>query len=490
MENSEFDYSKYLLLIVKRKRLFATVALVIMTGAVILSYLLPKKYEAGSTLFIEKNVISELVKGIAVTPSMDEAVKGLTTDMTSRTLILKVVDDLDLNLGKQGDKGLEGRIRNIQQNITIRQRGNEIFTISYVDADPRIARDFVNTLVRRYIEQNISSKREESYDAIKFLGEQMNTFRDKLDKTEDELNRYKLEKGAVIAIDEGKLFEEINQAQQKLYDIQLRRRHLEGLRTVTRKAGDPLQTKMVALQKQLEELRITYTDSYPEVIRVKGEIDTLREQMKGRKHQEEVMIDPQELDKVEAEIQALKMSEEGLKRHIASNQALLRNIPTAKAGLEKLEVEKKNRRDIYDQLMARHGQSEVSKQMEVQDKTTTFRIVDPAILPIRPISPNRLRIMLMGILAGLAGAMGLLVLLDYFDDSVKSVEALKEIGLPVLAVIPKIRSADVETRERASALRVYVTAGAYFVFLLVIMVLEVAGKSPVDQFIGKIQAML
>ncbi|WP_298435922.1 XrtA system polysaccharide chain length determinant [Geobacter sp.] len=489
MENSEFDYSKYLLLIAKRKRLFATVALLIMTGAVILSYLLPKKYEAASTLFIEKNVISELVKGIAVTPSMDEAIKGLTTDMTSRTLILKVVDDLDLNLGKQGDRGLEGRIRNIQQNIDIKQKGNEIFTISYVDPDPRLARDFVNTLVRRYIEQNISSKREESYDAIKFLGEQMNTFREKLDKTEDELNRYKLEKGAVIAIDEGKLFEEINQAQQKLYDIQLRRRHLEGLRTVTRKAGNPLQAKMVALQKQLEELRITYTDNYPEVVRVKGEIETLREQMKGKK-QEEVMIDPQELDKVEAEIQALRMSEEGLKRHIATNQALLRNIPTAKAELEKLEVEKKNRRDIYDQLMARHGQSEVSKQMEVQDKTTTFRIVDPAILPIRPISPNRLRIMLMGILAGLAGAMGLLMVLDYFDDSVKSVETLKEIGLPVLAVIPKIRSAEAETRERASALRVYVSAGAYFVFLIAIMVLEVTGKSPVDRFIGKLQAML
>jgi polysaccharide chain length determinant protein (PEP-CTERM system associated) len=496
MESSEFDFNKYLLLIAKRKGLFAIVALAIMTGAVVLSYALPRKYEASSTVFIEKNVISELVRGIAVTPSMDEAIKGLTTDMTSRTLVMKVLDDLDLNVGRKDQKELDGRIRQIQKNTTIRMiRDNNSattnnFTISYVDTDPRMARDFVNTLVRRYVEQNVSSKREESYGAIKFLSEQMDTFREKLAKSEDEINRYKSEKGGVIAIDEARLFEEINAAQQRLYDTQLRRRHLEGLRPVTRRAGDPLNAKLVALQKQLEELRVSYTDGYPEVVRVKGELETLKEQMKGRRDQQEVIVDPQELDRVDAELQALKVSEEGLKRYISSNQSLLNRIPSAKAGLEKLEVEKKNRRDIYDQLMARHGQSEVSKQMEVQDKTTTFRIVDPAIFPTRPISPDRARIMLMGIVAGLAGALGLLIALDHLDKSVKSVESLKEIGLPVLAIIPKIRSVESETREKMSDRRVYAVAGGYFMFLLVVMALEIAGRSPVDRIIGSLQAML
>lgn len=484
------DYKKYLLLVKSKKRFYACAAIGIMLLAVLVSYLLPKRYEAKSTVFIEKNVIAELVKGIAVTPSMDQEIKGLNYAITSRTLIQKVVDDLDLNLGKMNDKDLEERIKAIQKNTSVKLIKDNIFLISYVDENPRIARDFVNTLVRRYIEQNVSSKREESYGAITFLSEQIDTFRDKLVKAEDELNKYKTDKGGVIAIDEAKLFEEINLAQQKLYDLQLRRRHLEALRPVTRKAADPLQAKLVALQKQLEELRVAYTDSYPEVIRVRGEVETLREQMKGRKGAGETVIDPQEVEKAEAELNALKVSEEGLKRHIATNQALLRSIPSAKAGLEKLELEKKNRKELYDQLMSRHGQSEVSKQMEVQDKTTTFRIVDPAVMPLSPISPNRVRIMLMGIVAGLAGALGLLVLFDQLDSSVKSVDNLKTMALPVLAVIPKMRSEQAERRERLSDIRLYVSAGLCFVMIVTLIVLEALSISPVDSLVSKLHTML
>lgn len=490
MQQSEFDYRHYLALIIARKRLFVVVALAVMAAAVVYSYVLPKKYEARSTVFIEKNVISELVKGIAVTPSMEQAIKGLSEAITSRTLVTKVINDLDLDVTAKSDAEIEARVRAIQQNITIKLKGDNIFTISYVDKDPRVARDFVNTLVRRYVEENISSKREESYGAIKFLSEQIDTFRGKLEEAEGELNRYKTDKGGVIAIDEAKLFEEINVAQQKLYDIQLRRRHLEGLRPVTRKAGDPLQVKLVALQKQLEELRVSYTDNYPEVLRVRGEIETLKEQMKNRSPQQETVVDPQEYEKAEAELQALKVSEDGLKRYIATNQALLRNIPSAKAGLEKLELEKKNRKDLYDQLMARHGQSEVSKQMEVQDKTTTFRIVDPAVTPSSPISPNRVKIMLMGIIAGLGCALGLIVLLDRLNNSVHSVDALKETGIPVLAVIPKIRTIEAVARERSENIRVFTAAGACFMVILAFLVMELLNISPVDRIISRLHGML
>ena len=58
MQN-EFDYRKYLALLNKHKRLFSFTSLAIMTVAVLLCYVLPKKYEAQSTFFVEKNVLGE-----------------------------------------------------------------------------------------------------------------------------------------------------------------------------------------------------------------------------------------------------------------------------------------------------------------------------------------------------------------------------------------------------------------------------------------------
>jgi len=481
MQSSEFDYKKYLQLLARRKELFVVLALLIMTAGIILSFVLPKKYEAKSTVFIEKNVISELVKGITVTPSMEDTIKVLTYAITSRTLLTKAADSIDMNLNAKGGIDGEELIKKLQKDINVDVKDKNLFIISYKNSNPRIARDFVNTLVRLYIEENTSSKRDESYDATKFLSEQINTFRTKLEKAQDDVNAYKREKGSVIAIDEGKLFEEINIAQQKLYDLELKRRQLEGMRQVTKKSGDPFQAKLLALHKKLEDLRSEYTDSYPEVIRVKGEIETIREQMKTSTGGGSQSLDPSELAKIDAEVAAIKVSEEGMRRYIATNQALLRNIPSAKAGLDKLELEKNNQKNIYDQLFARHGQSEVSKQMEVQDKSTTFRIVDPAMLPVKPSSPNRLKIMLMGIIGGIAGSFGILLLLEQMDNTVKDVDFVKGFNVPILAVIAHINDSRELAAKRRKSIRLFAIGGIYFLFILCFPTMEFLGATYMDK---------
>ncbi|WP_136526847.1 XrtA system polysaccharide chain length determinant [Geomonas ferrireducens] len=477
----ESEYKKYVQLVTRHKERFVLWALLIMTLVFLVSYLLPRKYESSSTVFIEKNVISELVKGITVSPSMDDTINVLTYAITSRSLLNKVMESLDMNLGKEGNDEL---IRDLQKNITVKvKEKNNLFIISFSHSDPRISRDFVNTLVRLYIEQNTSSKRGESYDATKFLAEQIQNFNTKLEKAEGEVNAYKREKGGIISIDEGKLFEEINIAQQKLYDLQLRRRQLEGMRQVTRRANDPLQARLVALQKRLEELRVQYTDSYPEVLTVKGDIETVKEQLKTRKGGEPQPLDPQEVAKIDAEVSALKVAEDGLSRHIQQNREVLQRIPGAKAGLAKLEVERENQKKLYDELYARHGQSEVSKQMEVQDKATTFRIVDPAVLPVKPSSPNRIVIMLAGILGGLIGSLGLLVLRDQFDGSVKELSFVKALGVPVLAVVPRMVDAQQAITLRRRTHRIFAVAAVYFLLLLVFPVMELLQLPYMDRLL-------
>ena len=121
-------------------------------------------------------------------------------------------------------------------------------------------------------------------------------------------------------------------------------------------------------------------------------------------------------------------------------------------------------------------QSEVSKQMEVQDKCATFRIVDPAILPTKPVSPNRVKIILLGIFAGFAGAFGLLLLVDNMDTSVKTVNTLKTLGLPVLATIPKIRVEDELIKQRRKDIRLFVFTALFMLCVLGVLALELTKR--------------
>ena len=113
------DYRQYLSLIIRKKEWFVVISLLIMTAAIFVSYLLPRKYEATSTVFIEKNVISELVKGITISPSIEDTIKVLTYSVTSRSLLTKVVDTLDMNMVKGNAQSTEALVKSLQKRVNV-----------------------------------------------------------------------------------------------------------------------------------------------------------------------------------------------------------------------------------------------------------------------------------------------------------------------------------------------------------------------------------
>lgn len=489
----DFNYKRYLRLVGKKKYLFVILALLIMTGVVVTSYLLPERYEAKCTVFIEKSVISDLVRGIAITPSFDDKLRVLAYAMKSRTLLLKVMNDLDLNVNSLTNGQLEKMVRDFQENTDVRLKDKEgLFTITFNSENPRIARDYVNSLVRRYIEENITSKREESYGATNFLGEQITTIKAKLEEAETKVNDYKREKGSTLGQDEGSLLAAIGDAQQKVDEITIKRHQLESLLGLTRK-NDPLKARLAALQKKQQELGLVYTDNHPEVVDTKNEIAAVKQLIKsGGSARSEYVDNPSpEMERISMELSSLRAAENNQLRFIASKQALLRSIPAVKTGLDELEREKNSQKLLYEQLMVRFGQSEVAKQMEVQDKATTFRVVDPAVLPTKPYSPQRIKIILLGIVGGVVASFVFLLLLDQLDNSVRNVESLKSLGIPVLAVVPTIENPlEVET-VRKRDYWFYGVAAFCFMLILATVPLELMRPFSLDIFSsGEIRTQL
>lgn len=498
----------YLNLILKKKVLYVFTAVSIITVFVIASYAMPKKYEAESTVFIEKNVISSLIEGIAITPSMEERLRVLAYTMKSRSLLLKVVEALDIDLDTENQVEIEGIIKGFQENTSVditssRKRSDsmDLFIVSYRNKDPKFARDYVNTLVRLYIEGNLSEKRQEAFGANTFLSQQIKYFEDKLDKIDEKIVNFRKEKDIFVAIDENRVVNEIKSSEEKLEELMITKKELEAKRDLIEKniakedlytvailggSSSSISNKIIMLQNRLNELLLNYTENYPEVIRLKAEIELLNERLKSGStdsYSEGTgsgisTLNPvyqelkEEMSRIKLEIAGIKVREKLLKKLVESKKQYLRDIPAEKKKLADLEREKKTSRQIYEELVLRLGQSEVSKQMEIQDKGATFRIVDPAILPIAPVSPNRIKIILLGIFAGLAGAFGLVFSLDNMDTSVKTIDVLKTLGLPVLAIIPRIHTRDELKNQRGKDVRLYTFAGIFMLCVIGILLIE------------------
>jgi len=515
MEQHSNEFQKYYKMLVKRRYLFIASALLIMSVVVWGSFFLPKIYEAKSTVFIERSVIKDMVKGLTITPSIEDKIRVLRYAMLSRENILNVLKKLDYDVTAKNEKALEEMIAGFQGKTDITIKGNDLFFVSYKDKDPKRAMEYVNALVRSYVESNASSKREDAYGANRFITEQVKLYKDKVDAAEQAIMQYRQSKGVYMSVDDRALIAEIKAYQTEIDAMRIRRNELEATRksiksqlsgeepfTVavlsTRKGGGSTDSQITMRENRIKQLLTSYTDHYPEIIKLRAEIEALKAQPKtldsadkGTTESEMSTLNPihqdlkQRLFQAEAEIGAIDAKLRQLGSVIGRKEGELRNIPAEKLKLAELEKERDAHRAIYEQLLARQGQSEVSKQMEVEDKATNFRIVDPAVIPAKPVSPNRVRLILLGILAGFAGAAGIVFLRETIDSSVRESSAIRQMGLEVIAVIPRIFNAEEEERIKKRDRLVYAIAGCYLLVILSALLHEVMGLTLLESLFSQ-----
>jgi len=482
------ELERYIRLLLRRKRLLVLVTLLIMTLGFAASYLIPKKFEAQSTVFIEQSVISDLVKGIAITPSMDAKIKVLAVSMLSRETLTKVLRILDKDVLFATDAAREVYLEDLRKRIDIKlDEKKGVFFITFTDRDPRFARDLVNTITQVYIESNTASKRDESLEATRFLAEQIESFKKRIDAVEEEINAYKAEHGMQLAVDETMIRFEIADAEKKLEAIRARRFELETQQRLMPSGGGQ-GSALADMERQLAALRTTYTENHPKVVRLKGEIEALR----ANPQQAPASAGQAAMTRgmIKAELEANKLQEESQIKAIEEKRQLLREIPAIRTGLNDLLGKKENETQIYSQLVTRYGQSEVSKQMEMENKSMTFRIVDPAVLPDKHISPKRPLIMAGSLVAGLGAGMALIILPYLMGGAIKSLDELRVLNQRVLAVIPSIPK-PAEELARKKADRVFLAgAFAYFSLLLGVAVLEVMGKAQVEQLFEGLKSFI
>jgi succinoglycan biosynthesis transport protein ExoP len=521
MESQFTQIKQFLNEVYKRRRLFITVAAATAMMAVGASFFVPKRYEASSTVFIERNIINSLMKGLTVSPSLDERIRVLHYYMVSRDMVVRTLKKMDMDVDQRYSTrtNFEMLVRKCQRETKINIKGQDLFIVSMTDQDPYFAQNYINNLVNIYVEENLSVKREESYGANRFLTEQVTFYKQKLDEIEAKINDFRKQTGiystvnepglmAQIAKDEDSLKEIKGQQTQALATIKTIQKQLEMLsRSSGRGQGDSIigensvsstDYQIAQLQAKINELLLVYNDQYPTVVKLRDQIEELKKRHDGggsapnlnvESDNNNLIMDPiyvdlkMRLNTAQSDLNALSAKEDDLRKSILSNQALLRNFPEDKKTLNDLERERSMQASIYEQLLQRVGVSEVSKQMEISDKSATFRIVDPAVLPITPIGTKRIVLMMLGIVAGLAAGLGAVYIAVLFDTSLRNSQSLRDLGVTVLAEIPFIWSVEDQQLMRRKDKAVLVFAVVCGLVIATMLLHDLLGLKLVDHAI-------
>jgi len=233
------------------------------------------------------------------------------------------------------------------------------------------------------------------------------------------------------------------------------------------------------LEAELAALRERYSEDHPDVQRLKRSIAALGApnakatppQRTARRPAPGLTQSPdnpayiamaKQLDSTNREIGRLAALRNDLREKQRTYDARLLQIPEIEREYRELTRDYDSAQERYREVKAKEMQAEVAQELEKDQKAERFTVLEPANVPETPVSPKRVQIMLIGLIASLGGGIGLAFLRDGIDPSVRGPLELARIAdAPILTAIPYI-----ETRNERALGRWRITVIAFLAALL------------------------
>jgi len=317
-----------------------------------------------------------------------------------------------------------------------------LVNLTFTAVQPRLAADVANALAQEFIAYSIESRYEATQQTTDFLNAQIARFREDLAAKQRELAKYNEQKNIVPLNDQensivnqyGEQLKAYTDAQMQRVSAEANYRSLSSLKVdslpqiIDNSLIQDLKTKYNDLQRDYAEKSKSLGPNHPDIISLRTQLETTKGQLEA-----EIRRAAEAAYNAWQSALSKERTMEGL---LAGKRGDVARMNNASIFSQSLDREIKSIQDLLKALQDQQAQTDVSARLNGL-KTSNIKIVDPAVVPEAPFSPNVKRNLLVALLLGLLLGVGLAFASDFLDNSVKGPEDLDRLtGLPSLGVIP------------------------------------------------------
>lgn len=440
----------------------------------------PKKYNAFTIIQVdETNILQSLMRGAA------ESTRAVDHEANAREIIFgeKIMQEVvnepvwrEETKGRKSDIQQERTKQYIKSNITIKNIGQNLLRIVYVDTNPERTYITAKRITELFIYEGEASKSKESKAAYDFINKQVNEYLDKLTKVEGDLREFRINNpDSRPGLEEETsrritaLENNIEQSKLELHEARIRwesiKKQLSGEAaiTISHTRENQYRTKIAELQNKRDTLRLDYKETYPDIVRINHQVlalkHSLREEVERRKHipetiknhetyvDESININPL-YNKLRNDAANTKIQISTLATRISDNKKILdeeylraKNIHEGKANLTNLTRDYEVNQEIYQDLLKRRENARVSKSIDQEQQGLNFEIQEPAKLPLIPTGLRFLHFVLAGLILGIIIPVGLIFIMLQIDPRIRFSQIISaELNVPVITEISKINT--------------------------------------------------
>ena len=441
-------------------------------------HFLPNSYEASARVFVDtQTILRPLLAGLTVQLNVDQQVTMITRTLISRPNVEKVVRVAGLDDKIKTAEEREALIDRLTRQIDVKISGKDnLYSITYADRSPDSAKKVVQALLTILVETSLGDKRKDTDQARRFVEEQIKIYEQKLVQAENAIKDFK-QRNLGFAAGQGPgqdYYARLADAGTALSQAKLELREAEHGQEALRKqisggeqnvlpdnelASPELEARILALRKNLDNMRLNFTEEHPDIVgtkRVLAQLEGQRKQeieLKKKSGGGIRLVTPDKgLQLAQAEaganVAALRARVAEYERRYAVLRAAADKMPQIEAEFTQLNRDYDTNKQNYEKLLQRRDSVQMSGDLDTSTGVFDFRIIDPPRVPLVPASPKRLQLMSMVLLAGIAGGVVLAFLLSQIKPTFTDRRTLREsTGLPILGAVSMIWT-DQERKKR------------------------------------------
>jgi polysaccharide biosynthesis transport protein len=485
-DRKEIDLLEYGRIVVKRRWVLVTTAAVLVALAAVLSFTRTPLYRATATLLIDEpgssmlNIQDILSSGAYYrTDYLGTYFNTQLRLLTSRSLAERVARKMNLAgrpemRSEQETRSAAARKRAAagpggEPEAPLSQAGyafvvlggltvqpveeTRLVYVSYTSPHQLLAADIVNTVVEEFVNFSVETRYEATKQTSEFLTEQIAQLREDLKRKEQDLQKYGQEKNLLYLSDnESSIvnkFADVNTAfteaqidryaKEAVY-LELRNLNVDTLpQSVSSPSIQALKNTYAQVKSEFEEKGQFYKPDYPEMEKLKARLDSTKSAL-----EDEIR---KAVDSAEAAYRAALKKESSFAGLLEAQRADVARMNNNAIFYRTLRTEVENLRTLLSTLVAKQNEIQVSSQLGGL-RTSNIKVVDRALVPARPFTPNIRRNIMTALFLGLFAGLGLVFLAEFLDNTVKGPEDVDKLtGLPSLGIIPYLSADGLKKRS-------------------------------------------
>lgn len=464
-------------LVARRWWLFLIPFLAIALGSAAFAFWLPDVYRAETVILVDPAKIPERYIAPISSVEVKDRLTTLSQQVMSRTRLEQVIKTLGLWRNDwQDPTAMERHVNRLRRKIDVRVTGNDSFAIGFEGEDPLLVQQVTNQLAALFIAENSKVRAERAEGTAAFIDTQRKEMERQLAAKEAEIRAYREAHLGELPEQREAHLRALDQLEQRLAanrEAALRLTERRGLvqqqlasvraRHAEPEEVSPLRAELVKLHAELQLFESQFTDRHPDVVITRRRIKEVEAQLRSGRGQVALPPAPpatlardpmyvaleREMDQISVDLAGRNAERQALEGQIREAQARVAAMPRREQEYAALTRDYENLKQTYQSLLGKRIQAGMAEDLERKQAGATFTVLDPADVPKTPVKPDRMKILLVGLVLGLGAGTGGAYLGETLDQSIRTIEDLKQAyGVPVLGAIPDLEHEEQRRRGR------------------------------------------